>query len=148
MITRNRRARFDYFIEEVFEAGIVLYGTEVKSLRVSGMADLSATYAKVEKGELYLFGAYISEYGLGFERHESRRARKLLLRRRESKRLLESIRRDGMTLVPLSLYFSDRGLVKVELGLARGKRRVDKRQSQKERDWKREKSRFLLKKAK
>ena len=149
VITQNRRARFDYFIEEVFEAGIVLYGTEVKSLRTSGMANLSATYAAAEKGELYLFGSYIPEYGLSraLGQHEPRRARKLLLRRRERKKLSELIQRDGMTLVPLSLYFSGRGLVKVELGLARGKKRIDKRQSQKERDWKREKSRFLLKKA-
>ncbi|MEZ5669539.1 MAG: SsrA-binding protein SmpB [Alphaproteobacteria bacterium] len=140
----NRKARHDYFIDETLEAGIVLTGTEVKSLR-EGRGNLRDSYAGDRDGALWLFGAYIPEYGkaVGFLRHEERRPRKLLLHAREIARLIGAIQREGVTLVPLSIYFNDRGIAKVELGVARGKRKADKRQSEKERDWQREKARVM-----
>src|SRR5690348_15322393 len=141
---QNRRARFDYFIDDTLEAGIMLAGTEVKSLR-GGRASINESYAGERDGELFLFNAYIPEYQQAgrWLQHETKRPRKLLVHRREMDRLLGSIRREGTTLVPLSVYFNDRGIAKVELGLARGKRKMDKRETEKERDWKRDKARLI-----
>ncbi|MFC7332965.1 SsrA-binding protein SmpB [Rhodocista pekingensis] len=141
---QNRRARFDYFIEDTLEAGIVLAGTEVKSLR-GGRGSINESYAGEQNGELFLFNAYIPEYQLAgrFFQHEVRRPRKLLVRSRQLARLLTSIQREGMTLVPLSIYFNDRGLAKVELGIAKGKKKGDKRETEKERDWQRDKARLM-----
>lgn len=143
----NRRARFDYFIEDTIEAGIILAGTEVKSLR-SGKASIAESYAGEQGGELFLFNAYIPEYQLAgrFFQHETKRPRKLLVHRRELGRLLASIQREGMTLIPLSVYFNDRGLAKVELGLAKGKKKGDKREAEKERDWQRDRARLMREK--
>jgi SsrA-binding protein len=144
VVALNKKARFDYFIVEAFEAGIVLYGSEVKSLR-QGKSSIAESYASDEGGdELFLINAFIPEYsGATRFNHEPRRSRKLLLRRRELNRFLGQVRKKGMTLVPLSLYFNERGIAKVELGLASGKKQMDKRQTEKERDWKREKGRLL-----
>ncbi|MCA8906539.1 MAG: SsrA-binding protein SmpB [Rhodospirillaceae bacterium] len=143
-VAQNRRARHDYFIDENLEAGIVLVGTEVKSLR-AGRASLQDSYAGEMQGELYLFNAHIPEYSSAgrFFNHEAKRPRLLLVHRRERDRLLGSIRREGTTLVPLSIYFNRRGIAKVDLGLARGKRKVDKREATKERDWQRAKARIM-----
>ncbi len=139
----NRKARRNYFIEETIEAGIVLEGSEVKSLR-AGRASLAESYATDRDGEIYLLNAHIAPYepasGSG---HAPRRPRKLLLRKRELSRLIGAVRREGMTLVPLSLYFNDRGLAKVALALARGKKLYDKRATEKARAWAREKQRLL-----
>lgn len=142
-VAQNRRAFHDYFIDERLEAGLLLTGTEVKSLR-EGRAQISEAYAGEMGGEIYLFNAYIPEFHGGNRfNHETRRPRKLLLRKREMQRLAGAVRREGMTLVPLQLYFTPRGWAKVELGLARGKKAHDKRASIKERDWQREKQRLM-----
>lgn len=142
-VAQNRRAFHDYFIDERLEAGLLLTGTEVKSLR-EGRAQISEAYAGEMGGEIYLFNAYIPEFHGGNRfNHETRRPRKLLLRKREMQRLAGAVRREGMTLVPLQLYFTPRGWAKVELGLARGKKAHDKRASIKERDWHREKQRLM-----
>jgi SsrA-binding protein len=142
VIARNRRARHDYHIEDVVEAGIVLTGTEVKSLR-AGRASLTDGFAQLTDGELWLMGVHIPEYTLGtWTNHEPRRPRKLLLHRREIDRLASQVAERGLTLVPLALYFSD-GRVKVELALARGKRSYDKRQDLAKRDAAREVERAL-----
>ncbi len=139
----NRKARHNYFIDETLEAGLVLAGTEVKSLR-EGRADISESYASEQGGELFLVNAYIPEYTAGNRHnHQPRRARKLLLHRREIGKLSDQIRRQGGTVVPLRVYFNDRGIAKVLLGLARGKRQYDKRQTIKQRDWNRQKQRLL-----
>ena len=146
VIAQNRRARHDYFIEDSLEAGIVLTGTEVKSLR-EGRASLQDSYAAEMGGELWLFNAYIPEYRPANRfNHETRRPRKLLVHRREVDRLTGAVRRKGVTLVPLSLYFNQRGMAKVDLGLARGKRVHDKRETERQRDWQREKARLLREK--
>jgi SsrA-binding protein len=140
---QNRKARHDYFIEDTLEAGIMLAGTEVKALR-GGKASIGEAFAGEQGGELYLFNAYIPEYEAANRfNHQPRRPRKLLVHRREMERLLGQIRREGVTVVPLSFYFNPRGIVKVELGLARGKRKVDKRHAEKEKDWKRDKARLM-----
>ncbi|HWA44926.1 MAG TPA: SsrA-binding protein SmpB [Hypericibacter adhaerens] len=140
---QNRKARHDYFIEDTLEAGMMLLGTEVKSLR-SGRASIGEAFAVEKEGELWLVNAFIPEYDSASRfNHPPRRARKLLVRKREMNRLLGSITRDGMTLVPLAIYFNDRGIAKLQLGLAKGKRKVDKRESIKQRDWQREKAREL-----
>ncbi len=139
---RNRKARHDYFIEETLEAGIQLYGSEVKSLR-SGRASIEEAYASDEGGEIYLINAYIPEYPASRVQHETRRPRKLLLHRKEISRLIGGLNREGMTVVPLSIYFNKRGIAKVELGLAKGKRKFEKRASIKEREWKRDKARLM-----
>ncbi|MEI6986138.1 MAG: SsrA-binding protein SmpB [Rhodospirillaceae bacterium] len=143
-VAQNRRARFDYFIEDTIEAGIVLAGTEVKSLR-SGRASIAESYAGEQYGELFLVNAFIPEYQQAgrWLQHETKRPRKLLVKRKELNKLLSAIRRDGVTLVPLAVYFNPRGIAKVRLGLARGKRMTDKRQSQKEHDWARDKARLM-----
>ena len=140
---QNRKARYDYSIEENFEAGIQLYGTEVKSLR-AGRATITESYATEENGELFLINAYIPEYDAASHfSHEPRRPRKLLMHRREISKLDIAVNRKGMSLVPLSIYFNDRGMAKVDLALARGKQKADKRADVKDRDWKRQQSRLL-----
>ena len=142
-VAQNRRARFDYSIEDTFEAGIVLVGTEVKSLR-RGQASITEAYASDQGGELYLLNAHIAPYDSGKTfGHEPRRPRKLLLHRREIGKMIGAIRREGMTLVPLSIYFNARGQAKVSLALAKGRRKADQRQAVKDRDWQRQKSRLL-----
>ena len=143
MIAENRKARHNFFIDDTIEAGLVLTGTEVKSLR-AGKANIAEAYAAPEGGALWLVNAHIAEYGAGNRfNHEPRRKRKLLLHKREVVRLSGARDRQGMTLVPLKLYFNERGRAKLLLGLARGKKRYDKRQSEKDRDWKRQKERLL-----
>lgn len=139
----NRRARFNYEIGQTFEAGIALTGTEVKSLR-DGKSSIADAFAGEKDNELWLYNAYIPEY-LQANRfnHKPRRARKLLLHRREVNRLIGAVQREGMTVVPLKIYFNDRGRAKVELALARGKKLHDKRETEKKRDWAREKQRLL-----
>ena len=142
-IADNRRAGFDYFIESTYEAGIVLMGSEVKSLRM-GKVSITEAHAAEKEGEIYLFNTNIAEYsGANRFNHEPKRPRKLLLRRRERNKLVGAVHRQGMTLIPLSLYFNHRGLVKLKLGLAKGKKDVDKRQTIKEREWKRDRARIL-----
>jgi SsrA-binding protein len=146
VIARNRRASHDYFLDERFEAGLVLQGTEVKSLR-EGRANINEAYASEQGGELYLVNATIPEYRAGnIFNHEPRRPRKLLLHRREMGKLIGAMRRAGETVVPLALYFNPRGIAKIELALARGKKVYDKRASIKERDWQREKERLIREK--
>ena len=143
MIARNRRARHDYHIEEVYEAGLVLTGTEVKSLRV-GRANIAESYAAVEGREISLINAHIPEYGPANRfNHEPRRRRKLLLNKREMARLGQSVDREGMTMVPLKIYFNDQGRAKLLLAVGRGKKLHDKRETEKQRDWSREKGRLL-----
>jgi SsrA-binding protein len=143
VVADNRRARYDYEIVEVVEAGLQLFGSEVKSLR-EGKASLGESYAGQEDSELYLLNAHIPEYPQsGRFNHEPKRRRKLLLHRKEIDRLAAAVQRDGMTLVPLKLFFNDRGIAKLELALARGKKMHDKREAEKERTWNREKSRLL-----
>ena len=139
----NRRARYHYEIGDVFEAGLVLTGTEVKSLR-SGKATIAESYASAEKGELFLINATIPEYGHGNRfNHEPKRPRKLLMKAREIAKLTQGVAREGMTLIPLKVYFNDRGRAKLTLAIGRGKKLHDKRATEKERDWNREKSRVL-----
>ena len=139
----NRRARFDYAIGQTFDAGIVLTGTEIKSLR-SGKATIGESYAAEKNGELWLVNAYVPEY-LEANRfnHETKRPRKLLLHQREIARLINAVNREGMTIVPLKIFFDDKGWAKVEIALAKGKKLHDKRESEKKRDWGREKSRIM-----
>jgi len=143
IVAENRRARYEYFVEERFEAGIELKGTEVKSLR-TGQGSIAESYATVDGDELWLINSHIPEYGAGsWMNHEPRRRRKLLLRGREIDKLQGAITRQGLTVVPLSVYFNSRGRAKVELALARGKKVHDKRETIKERDWKREQGRLM-----
>ena len=143
IVAQNRKARYNYRIAERFEAGIALTGTEVKSLR-QGRASMGEAYAAERGGEIFLINAHIAEYDAGGRyNHEPTRARKLLLKKREIRKLIGSLRRGGMTLVPLSLYFNARGRAKIELAIATGKRKYDKRAAEKERDWKRNKQRLL-----
>ena len=140
---QNRKARHDFFIEENFEAGIMLSGSEVKSLR-AGRATITEAYASAENDELCLVNAYIPEYeSARTVNHDPKRSRKLLMHRREIDKMQNAVNRKGMTLVALSIYFNDNGLAKVDLGLAKGKQLHDKRQDIKERDWKRNKARLL-----
>jgi SsrA-binding protein len=140
---QNRRARHDYLIEDTLEAGLVLHGSEVKVLR-QGQASINEAYANESDGELFLVNANIPEYAAAKHfSHQPRRPRKLLLHRKEMARLLGAIRREGMTMVPLSIYFNERGRAKVELGLAHGKKKADKRQAEKNRDWQRDKARIM-----
>ena len=143
LIAENRRARFDYFLEEKFEAGLSLTGSEVKSLRL-GKANIAESYAAADGRQLTLVNAYIPEYGPANRfNHEPRRPRRLLLRRKEIDKLLGAVRRDGRTLIPTRLYFNDKGLAKLELALAKGKSAPDKRHVVAERDWKREQGRLM-----
>ena len=142
-VALNRKARHNYSIEDTLEAGIQLTGTEVKSLREGGV-QITDAHAGEMGGELWLFNAHIPEYHGGNRfNHEPRRPRKLLVHKRELSRLIGAVSREGMTIVPLALYFNPRGIAKVELGLAKGKKLWDKRQTEKSRDWQREKARLL-----
>jgi SsrA-binding protein len=139
----NRKARHNYFIEDVVEAGIMLTGTEVKSLR-GGKATIGESYAHPKDGEIFLVNSYIPEYTEGNRfNHEPRRVRKLLLRKNQIAKLSQAVEREGMTLVPLKIIFNAKGRAKVELGLAKGKKLHDKRDTEKKRDWEREKGRLL-----
>jgi SsrA-binding protein len=143
IVAENRRARFDYFIEDVFEAGIVLTGTEVKSLRF-GEGSIAESYAEVKDDEVWLINANVPEFSHGNRHnHEPKRPRKLLLKERQIAKMHGAVAREGMTLVPLSVYFNSKGRAKVELALAKGKKAHDKRETIKERDWKREQSRVM-----
>ena len=145
VVAENRRARYDYFVEERLEAGIELTGTEVKSLRV-GEGSIAESYAAVEGEELWLINSHVPEYSHGNRlNHHPRRPRKLLLKSREIAKLQGAITRQGLTIVPLSIYFNGSGRAKVELAVARGKKMHDKRNTEKERDWKREQGRLLRK---
>ncbi|MGN6363708.1 SsrA-binding protein SmpB [Asticcacaulis taihuensis] len=143
-IADNRRARFDYFLEQNTEAGIALTGTEVKSLR-SGRANIAESYVSIENGdELCLINADIPPYGHANRfNHEPRRPRKLLLHRKEIHRFMIAIQREGMTIIPTRLYFNDKGMVKLEIALAKGKKNHDKREATAERDWARDKARLM-----
>ncbi len=142
-VAENRRARFEYAIDETFEAGIALTGTEVKSLRF-GEGTIAESYAEVTDEQLWLINANIPEFSHGNRfNHEPRRPRKLLMHNREIMRLHNAVARQGMTLVPLSIYFNERGRAKVELALGKGRKLHDKREHQKEQDWKREQGRIL-----
>src|SRR6201997_570562 len=143
VIADNRKARFNYEIGEVFEAGIALTGTEVKSLR-QGKASIGESYADARGGELWLVNANIAEYLQGGRfNHAPKRARRLLLHRRQINKLAGAVEREGMTLVPLKLYFNEKGRAKIELALARGKKLHDKRETEKKRSWERERGRLL-----
>jgi SsrA-binding protein len=142
-VAENRRARFDYSIDEVFEAGIALQGTEVKSLRF-GEGTIAESYAEVKDGQVFLINSNIPEFSHGNRfNHEPKRPRKLLLNAREINKMHGAVNRKGMTLVPLSIYFNGQGRAKVELALAKGKKAPDKRATIKERDWKRQQGRLL-----
>ena len=143
-VADNRRARFDYFLEEKFEAGIILTGTEVKSLRL-GQCSVNEAYVGPKRGELWIFNAYIPEYqqaGAHLQ-HEPRRARKLLMHAKQVKRLMGAATREGYTIVPTRLYFNGRGIAKLEIALAKGKKLHDKRDTEKKRDWGRDKQRIM-----
>ena len=143
IVAENRRARFEYFIDDVYEAGIALTGTEVKYLRF-GQGSIAESYAEVKNGEVWLINSNIPEFSHGNRyNHEPKRVRKLLLKEREISRFHGAVERKGMTLVPLSVYFNGRGRAKVELALARGKNNADKRATTKERDWQRDKARIM-----
>ncbi|ETX13329.1 single-stranded DNA-binding protein [Roseivivax halodurans JCM 10272] len=143
-IADNRRARFDYHIEDDLEAGIMLTGSEVKALRLGGV-NIADSYAAVENGELWLVNGFIPRYeqAAAFGGHEERQRRKLLVCRRELARLWNATQRQGMTIVPLSLYFNERGRAKLKIGIAKGKNKADKRATEAKRDWGREKQRLL-----
>jgi SsrA-binding protein len=143
LIAENRRARFEYFIESDLECGIVLMGSEVKSLRQGG-ANITESYANVENGELWLINSAIAPYGQAKTwGHEERRKRKLLVRQRELARLWAAQGKEGMTLVPLALYFNEKGVAKLKIGVAKGKKLSDKRDTEAKRDWDRQKRRLL-----
>ena len=142
-VAENRKARFNYEILDDLEAGIQLQGTEVKSLR-EGRTNIADSYAGESGGELWLYNAYIPEYQQANRfNHETKRPRKLLLHRREMNKLIGAVSQDGLTIVPLKMYFNGRGIAKVQLGLARGKKTHDKRETEKKRDWQRDKARLL-----
>jgi len=143
VIAENRRARFDYAIEDDLECGILLEGSEVKSLRAGG-SNIAESYAAVEEGELWLVNSYIAPYAQAKTfRHEERRRRKLLVSRKELANLWNATQRKGMTLVPLVMYFNHKGLAKLKIGIAKGKKLHDKRETQARRDWGRQKARLL-----
>ena len=141
-VAQNRRARHDYLIENTLEAGIMLTGTEVKVLR-KGLASIAEAYAIEKDGKIYLLNAHFPIYASARVNHEPRRSRMLLLHKREIDRLLGAVKRDGITLIPLAVYFNERGRAKLQLGLAKGKRKADKRQAEKERDWQRDRARLM-----
>jgi SsrA-binding protein len=140
---QNRRARYDYAIEETLEAGLVLTGSEVKSLR-AGKGNINEAYAGARDGEIYLLNAHISEYKQARDGgHEPLRPRKLLLKKRELRKLIGAVQREGMTIVPLKIYFNARGIAKAEIGLGRGRKAHDRRERIKERDWQRTRARLV-----
>ncbi len=143
LIAENRRARFDYAIESDLEAGIMLFGSEVKSLRIGG-SNIAESYASVEGGELWLINGYIAPYiQAKMFGHDERRRRKLLVSKKELSRLWNAVGREGMTIVPMKMYFNDRGIVKIKLGVAKGKKLADKRETSAKRDWDRQKARIM-----
>lgn len=143
LIAENRQARYHYAIEDTLEAGIVLMGSEVKSLR-TGQTNIAESYASIEEGELWLINAYIAPYlQAAHFGHEERRKRKLLVSKRELSRLWNAVGRDGMTIVPLKMYFNEKGRVKLLIGLAKGKKLADKRATEAKRDWDRQKQRLM-----
>ena len=144
LIAENRRARYDYFLEETFEAGITLTGSEVKSLR-NGRANIAESYAAVEGNEIMLINADIPPYSQAgpYFNHEPRRHRKLLLKRKQIDRLIGAVQREGRTLIPMKLYWNEKGIAKLEIALAKGKQNHDKRQATADRDWQRDKARLM-----
>ena len=145
VVAENRKARYNYFIEDTLEVGLVLEGSEVKSLR-EGKANIAESYATVEEGELWLINSYIAPFSQAKSAafsHEERRKRKLLAKAREVEELAGAVGKKGMTLVPLRLYFNERGIAKMKLGIAKGKKVADKRETEKKRDWNRQKQRLL-----
>jgi len=143
IVAENRRARFEYFLEDFYEAGIALTGTEVKSLRF-GEGSIAESYAEVKDGQAWLINANIPEFSHGNRfNHEPKRPRKLLLHEREIEKIHVGVSREGMTLIPMAVYFNSRGRAKVELALAKGKKLHDKRETAKERDWKRDQQRLM-----
>jgi SsrA-binding protein len=143
LIAENRRARFDYFLEDAMEAGLVLTGSEVKSLR-NGRANIAESYAAVEGDEVVLINADIPPYAqAGRFNHEPRRPRKLLLHRKQLDKLIGAVQREGRTIIPIKLYWNDKGIAKLEVALAKGKKAHDKREAVAERDWQRDKARLL-----
>ncbi len=143
IVADNRKARYSYSIGETLEAGLQLYGSEVKALR-GGKATIAESYAHAKDGELFLVNAYIPEYLMANRfNHEPRRPRKVLVHKREVKRLSAAIQREGMTLIPLKVYFTPKGIAKLELGIAKGKKVHDKRETEKQRDWARDKARLM-----
>jgi SsrA-binding protein len=143
LIADNRKARYAYAIGETLEAGIMLVGSEVKSLR-TGKTTIGESYAHAKDGEIWLVNSYIPEYTKASRfNHEPKRSRKLLVHKRQVDRLAAAIQREGMTLIPLKLYFNAKGIAKLELGLAKGKKLHDKRETEKQRDWQRDKARLL-----
>ena len=143
LIAENRRARFDFAIEDDIEAGIMLFGSEVKSLRQGG-SNIAESYASVEDGELWLINGYIAPYIQAKTwGHEERRRRKLLVSKKQLSRMWNATAREGMTIVPLKMYFNERGMVKIKLGIAKGKKNHDKRQTEAKRDWNRQKQRIM-----
>jgi len=143
LIAENRKARHNYAIEDTLECGIVLQGSEVKSLR-TGASNIAESYATVENGELWLINSYIPSYEQAKTfGHEERRRRKLLVSKRELAKLWQGIGREGMTLVPLKMYFNEKGIAKLLIGIAKGKKLADKRETEKKRDWQRQKARLL-----
>ena len=141
-IAENRKARHEYEVEEKVEAGLILLGSEVKSLR-NARVSIAESYAGEDKGRLVLFNANIPIYEPARVNHEPKRPRELLVKMRERDRMLGLIRREGMTLVPLVMYFNDRGVAKIQIGLAKGRKKQDKRQADKDRTWSRDKARLL-----
>jgi SsrA-binding protein len=143
IVAENRKARYAYAIEDSLEAGIMLMGSEVKSLR-NGRATIAESYAQAKDGEIFLINANIPEYAAANRfGHEPKRVRKLLVRKTEVKKLSIAMQREGMTLIPLKLYFTPRGIAKLELGIAKGKKLHDKRETEKTRDWARDKARLM-----
>ena len=144
-VAQNRRARHDYLIEDSIEAGIMLVGTEVKVLRL-GLASINEAYATERGGEILLVNAHFPIYPSARFNHEPRRPRKLLLHRREINKLMGAVKREGVTLIPLAIYFNPRGQAKLELGIAKGRRKADRREVEKARDWQRDRARIMREK--
>jgi SsrA-binding protein len=143
VVAENRKARFSYAIDSTLEAGLMLMGSEVKALR-TGKATIAESYAYAKDGEIFLVNAYIPEYTMANRfNHEPRRPRKVLVRKTEARKLAAAIQREGMTLIPLRVYFNARGIAKIELGIAKGKKIHDKRETEKKRDWARDKARLM-----
>ncbi len=142
VVAENRRARYDYAVEDDIECGIMLTGSEVKSLRTGG-SNIADSYASVEKGELWLINGYIAPYRQAMFGHEDRRPRKLLVKTRELAKLWQATAREGMTLIPLVMYFNHKGIAKLKIGIAKGKKAHDKRETSAKRDWQRQKARLM-----
>ena len=145
IVCQNRKASFNYFFEEIVESGVELLGPEVKSLR-SGKANIAESYAVDQEGEIFLFNSYIPQYSQSsYNNHDPRRLRKLLLKKKEINKFIGKVNRDGYSIIPLKIYFNKKGIAKVQIALAKGKKNYDKRDTKKNRDWDREKSRIFRK---